>query len=141
MEVLLGLGRVSGLFGFLVASTIFAAIGTAVRGLLRPISWALLALALVLMISNRLAAGANNQIPSPDSPVAQEGWQDVARELELVYSDTLTDPSNPVPSPGSNRRGSNRGGNNTVSPGDGSTAAPERAASPRQPSSPVPGLW
>lgn len=98
----------SGLLGFLIASTILASIGTAIRGLLRPLSWALLGVAVSLLISNRILGIpgsqteeiANQTTPSPpispsDRPLAQEGWQDVARELEDIYSDTLADAQAP----------------------------------------------
>lgn len=151
MEVLLGLGRVSGLVSFLIASAIFAAIGTAVRGLLRPISWALLTLALVLMISNRLAGipaeGGDSSIqpgPSSDRPVAQEGWQDVARDLEPVYSDTLTDPTDTVTTRPTNSDNNNGSRDNSSTAASGQTAnsrARQSAATSGQSSSPILGLW
>jgi len=155
---------VSGLLGFLVASTIFALIGTVVRGLLRPLSWALLALAAGLFISNRMFGipgspteeVANQTTPtspvsSSDRPLAQEGWQDVARELESVYSDTLSDSQEAAARRSAAEAGNETGsevGNETGDRNNSNVELPERASSRQtanpdfsSPSSPIPGFW
>lgn len=153
-----------GLVSFLIASTIFAAVGTTVRGLLRPISWALLALALALLVANRLTGIpasdtediANQSSPAPaptsDRPVALEGWQDIARELEPVYSNTLADTQDASASGTSLDAGAaNRSSNDNIT-NDNITVSPERSVNSRarqsssptalgQSPSPIPGFW
>jgi hypothetical protein len=140
---------VNGLITYLITSTIFAAIGTAVKGLLRPISWGVLGLALVLLIANRLTGAPGSDtgglIEPPISP-AREGWQQVARELEPVYSDTLADAQTPARS-----GNSNSGRRNTET--DRPTAAPANASpsgsagqnsapsSTESSPSPIPAFW
>lgn len=155
-----------GLVSFLVASTIFAAVGTAVRGLLRPISWALLAVALALLIANRLTGIpgsdtediANQSSPAPapasDRPVALEGWQDIANELEPVYANTLADAQDSAA--GADDRISNdnitndntndntTNDNLTVSPQRSVNSGARQGSSPTdlgQSPSPIPGFW
>ena len=87
----------SGLLGFLLTSAVLAAIGTAVRGLLRPVSWSLLALALSLFASDQLLRSRAEisdpswaqSSPLEDSPIvtddpslAREGLQDAAEDLQ-----------------------------------------------------------
>lgn len=150
----------SGLVSFLIASTIFAAIGTAVRGLLRPISWALLALALGLFISNRLTGipgsatqeVANQTTPgtTSDRPIAETGWQDVARELEPIYSDTLDVAQDSTQDSAQDNAQDNVAARGNGENTDGITSP--RAANPvagqgsspaisRQTASPISGLW
>lgn len=158
----------SGLLSFLIASTILASIGTAIRGVLRPLSWALLAIAAGLLISNRLLGFPGSQteevanqttpsspVSSSGSPIAQEGWQDVARELEPVYSDTLADSQVPSSS-GENGTGENgpntgdfgttdrtNGENDSLNESavrDNSRQIPAPATSDSA-SSPIPGFW
>jgi hypothetical protein len=119
---------VGGLFGFAITSALLAVVGTTLRGILRPISWGLLAIALGLLASNqfRTAAGQGttgavdvaqspnttispvsptpnttispvSPTPTPDRSLAREGWQDVAEELEPIFSDAIADSE--VPSP------------------------------------------
>lgn len=113
----------SGLLGFAIASALMAVIGSTLRGILRPISWALLAIALGLLFSNQLRTAAGqgttgavdvaqspntpntptptpapgSPIPSPDRPIAQEGWQDVAEALAPIFSDAIADSEVPFP--------------------------------------------
>lgn len=154
----------SGLLGFLVASTIFALIGTAVRGLLRPLSWGLLALAAGLFISNRMfgipgspteeiANQTTSSAPVSTSgrPIAQEGWQDVARELEAIYSNTLANTQESATRPSATESAAATGDATDRETGDrnvGSIDLPERASSRQNtspdfssPSSPIPGFW
>jgi hypothetical protein len=126
--VFAGIRAVGGLFGFAITSALLAVVGTTLRGILRPISWSLLAIALGLLASNqfRTAAGQGttgavdvaqspnttispvsptpnttispvSPTPTSDRPLVQEGWQEVAEELEPIFSDAVADSE--VPSP------------------------------------------
>jgi hypothetical protein len=50
---------VDGLLGFWVLSTVFAVVGTALKGLIRPLSWATLAIATLLIAPNKMAETVN----------------------------------------------------------------------------------
>jgi hypothetical protein len=91
---------------FLVACIIFALIGTGVRGVIRPLSWATLGLATLIASYNGLPNFFNSTISSTDSPasadpnnfpaprpntgpVANQGWYAITPRIDpLVSSDT-----------------------------------------------------
>jgi hypothetical protein len=91
---------------FLVACIIFALIGTGVRGVIRPLSWATLGLATLIASYNGLPNFFNSTISSTDSPasadpnnfpaprpntgpVANQGWYAITPRIDpLVASDT-----------------------------------------------------
>jgi hypothetical protein len=50
---------VDGLLGFWVLSAVFAMVGTAIRGLIRPISWTTLAIATLLMAPGKITETVN----------------------------------------------------------------------------------
>lgn len=105
----------SGLLGLLIASAAFALVGTVLRGILRPISWATLALAALSFGSEHLGDALNaiqGNRPTPDatseaSPtstiVAQEpaspaastpalattGWQSATNSVGNAIASTL----------------------------------------------------
>lgn len=138
-----------GLLGFLVTSAIGAVVGTAVRGLLRPVSWALFAVAASLLVSNQLlnARGAVDVAQNPDTtssptvsptttitpttsdrPIAQEGWQEVADDLAPVVNRALSEFPNP---PSASPR---------ATPTPTQSPASESPSGSRSPS-PIPGFW
>jgi hypothetical protein len=69
---------VDGLLSFWVLSTIFAIIGTAIKGLIRPISWATLALATLFIAPSKVSEAVNAiragevQISMPSLPPPPE---------------------------------------------------------------------
>lgn len=116
----------TGLLGFLFASGIFALIGTVLRGVIRPISWSVFALATLLAASQQFLNEAQNEVtadalrsnvdsptvnpsevnasvaPVPTAsvalPVAVEGWRNLPRQLETDV-DRVLEAAEPTPSP------------------------------------------
>lgn len=104
---------VSGLLGFLVTSAVFAVVGTVIRGLIRPISWATLALSIAFTISDQVLNAFNSDTNSAveiaqNSPTTSDeavpGWAEVAETLESILDTALQPPAppprrSPSPSP------------------------------------------
>ncbi|MBI4784402.1 MAG: hypothetical protein HY785_24240 [Oscillatoriophycideae cyanobacterium NC_groundwater_1537_Pr4_S-0.65um_50_18] len=90
------------LLGVLGASAIAAIAGTAVKGMLRPLSWAMLIASALLFGSSKIvdATNALSQNPRPDpnptstlssnsaisSPPVAQGWQSIAQSLDPSLS-------------------------------------------------------
>lgn len=74
------------MLGALVASGLFALIGTALRGLIRPVSWSLFAIAALFAASNQFAANSQSGVPG-STLVSSPG------ELSLSQAGSQTEPS------------------------------------------------
>jgi hypothetical protein len=107
----------SALLGLLATSVVTAIVGTALKGILRPVSWALLAGTLLLLGSVKVVEATNSvaeNSPSPagtlvaDSnsaanavgvPAAALGWQSATDSLNPAFSPLYAQqPFNPQPS-------------------------------------------
>ncbi|WP_416670595.1 hypothetical protein [Egbenema bharatensis] len=88
-----------GLLGFLITSAVLAIVGTAIRGLMRPLTLGLLALALSLFASAQLGEGSPNIIGNDPPPQAIEGLQDAAEDLEPVIDQAFPPEPTPTPTP------------------------------------------
>jgi hypothetical protein len=111
----------SALLGLLATSVVTAIVGTALKGIIRPVSWALMAATLLLLGSVKVVEATNSVAenspnPSPSEtlvadsnlagvPAAALGWQSVTSSLNPAFSSLYAQqpfnprPSNPVPSP------------------------------------------
>ncbi|NJO41482.1 MAG: hypothetical protein HC769_15760 [Cyanobacteria bacterium CRU_2_1] len=136
-----------GLLGFLITSAIFAVAGTALKGLIRPISWGMFLIAALWMGSEQVLNSQTTssvetaQSPAPTSavsptstpitPTATTGWQTLAQQLEPAVSSALSNADSPSV---------------TSSPTDGlvvsdPATAPVPASTPSRSPAPIRGLW
>lgn len=149
------------LLGLLIASAVSAVIGTALKGIIRPLSWALLAGVALLFGSSKVVEATNSLSQNPalnssptaplttaavSSPTAAQGWQSAASSLNPVLSSIYTpsqpgqpDPNAPGPNP-SNPDSPN------LNPGDIGSVPPAPAPPPDRVSSqpsppPISGYW
>ena len=105
----------SALLGLLATSVVTAIVGTALKGILRPVSWALLAASVLLLGSVKVVEATNSVAesspnPSPTAtlvadanssgvPALALGWQSATNNLNPAFSPLYAQqPSNPQPS-------------------------------------------
>lgn len=85
------------MLGALVASGLFALIGTALRGLIRPVSWSLFAIAALFAASNQFAA--NSQSGVPGSTLVSSPGELSLSQAETSPIETISPSSEPLPIP------------------------------------------
>lgn len=111
--------HVTGLLGFLATTAILTILGAAIRGLLRPVLWALAIGAGLLALNQVVQSTATpvntpqtispspspaDQSPRSDVPFAREGLQDAAEDLESTIEQAFPSPTvSPTPSPSNER--------------------------------------
>jgi hypothetical protein len=159
---------VDGLLAFWVLSAIFAVIGTAIKGLIRPISWTTLGIATLLMAPGRISETVNAvrdgevrlslpSLPPPptNAPTASPTLSPTLSPAPAATDPVQLDPNAAPASPASPLapiadKGWNRAGDaglGVLPPGDQtasaspSPAAADTASRPADPAPPVTGLW
>ncbi|MBD3880301.1 hypothetical protein IFO70_00880 [Phormidium tenue FACHB-886] len=150
--------------GLLASSAVAAIVGTALKGIIRPVSWALLAGALLLFGSSRVVEATNSvaQSPSPSEtsetfttnssdlagvPAVALGWQSATSNLNPAFSSLYAQqpPVNPSPgslNPGTNPRPVDPNAIDQQAPASPPAASPIPPAPPPAPSPrPIQALW
>jgi hypothetical protein len=158
-----------GFLGLLVTSAVTAIVGTALKGIVRPISWALLAGSLLLFGSNKVVEATNSVVASSPSssetrvadtnnldtnnltgvPAAALGWQSATSGLNPAFSSFYAQqlpnpaPNNPAPRPSTTGNSGTAGNSGTT--GQTSTPpsnrTPAASAPPPATSRPIQALW
>ena len=101
----------SALLGLLATSVVTAIVGTALKGILRPVSWALMAATLLLLGSVKVveatnSVAENSPTPNPSEtlvasgvPAVTSGWQSATDGLNPAFTSlSAQQPSTPQPS-------------------------------------------
>ena len=104
----------SALLGLLATSVVTAIVGTALKGILRPVSWALMAATLLLLGSVKVVEATNSVAESSPNPSPSEtlladansagapaalGWQSATSSLNPAFSQLYAQqPFTPQPS-------------------------------------------
>ncbi|HEY9643075.1 MAG TPA: hypothetical protein V6C57_21480, partial [Coleofasciculaceae cyanobacterium] len=142
------------LLGFLGASVVVALVGTTLKGIIRPLSWAVLAGAALLFGSSKVVDATNslaqspnvsppNVSPSPTTPLtsnattgvppAAQGWQAAASGLDPALS-SLYGPGQM----GQGQIGQGQAGQEQIGQGQTGQAQVEQPTQPAQPETVAP---